>query len=59
MAIGVTTFQKKCSSSGEWERIGHIEWTSPLSGTIQLGDEEVLHSMASVVVILLTSSRLI
>lgn len=41
MAIGLTTYSKKNLSTGEWDRIGHIEWTSPLSGAISLGGSEV------------------
>jgi hypothetical protein len=41
MAIGLTNFERKKTSTDEWERIGHIEWTSPLTGTVELGDEEV------------------
>lgn len=42
MAIGMTSFERKDSTSGEWDRIGTIEWTSPLTGTVQFGDEEVI-----------------
>jgi len=41
MAIGLTTYSKKNLSTGEWDRIGHIEWTSPLSGAISLGGSEM------------------
>jgi hypothetical protein len=41
MAIGITNFERKNPSTEEWDRIGHIEWTSPLTGSVQLGDEEV------------------
>lgn len=40
MAIGMTVFSKKNPDAGGWDRIGHIEWTSPLSGAIALGGNE-------------------
>ena len=41
MAIGVTVFSKKNAATGEWDRVGHIEWTSPLSGAVTLDGNEV------------------
>jgi len=41
MAIGITVFSKKNTDTGEWDRVGHIEWTSPLSGTVALDGNEV------------------
>lgn len=41
MAIGITVFSKKNADTGEWDRIGHIEWTSPLSGAVTLDGNEV------------------
>ena len=41
MAIGITVFSKKNPDTGEWDRIGHIEWTSPLSGAVTLDGNEV------------------
>lgn len=41
MAIGVTVFSKKNTETEEWDRIGHIEWTSPLSGAVTLDGNEV------------------
>jgi hypothetical protein len=42
MAIGLTLFERKNLSSSEWQPMGNIEWTSPLTGTVQLGREEVI-----------------
>ena len=44
MAIGVTVFSKKNPETGEWDRIGHIEWTSPLSGAVTIDGNEVRFS---------------
>ena len=41
MAIGITVFSKKNPDTGGWDRLGHIEWTSPLSGAVTLGGNEV------------------
>lgn len=41
MAIGVTVFSKKNTETGEWDRVGQIEWTSPLSGAVTLDGNEV------------------
>lgn len=41
MAIGITVFSKKNPASGEWDRVGHIEWTSPLTGAVTLDGNEV------------------
>ncbi|KAF9653459.1 hypothetical protein BDM02DRAFT_3265661 [Thelephora ganbajun] len=41
MAIGMTTFSKKNPDTGEWDRVGHIEWTSPLSGAVTLDENEM------------------
>jgi len=41
MAIGITVFSKKNPDTGGWDRVGHIEWTSPLSGAVTLGGNEV------------------
>jgi hypothetical protein len=47
MAIGVTVFSKKNTDTGEWDRIGQIEWTSPLSGAVTLDESEVWFSSSS------------
>ena len=41
MAIGVTVFSKKNSDTGEWDPVGQVEWTSPLSGAVTLEGNEV------------------
>jgi hypothetical protein len=46
MAIGMTVFSKKNPETSEWDRIGHIEWTSPLTGAVALdGNEVIIYSL--------------
>lgn len=47
MAIGITVFSKKNADTGEWDRVGHIEWTSPLSGAVTLDGNEVRSSQSN------------
>jgi len=47
MAIGVTVFSKKNPETGEWDRVGHIEWTSPLSGAVTIDGNEVRFSWST------------
>ncbi|KAA1466135.1 hypothetical protein DENSPDRAFT_830884 [Dentipellis sp. KUC8613] len=41
LAIGVTTFHRKNTSTSKWETAGEIEWSSYTNATVHFGIDEV------------------
>jgi len=41
LSIGSTVFERKNAETDEWKQVGNIEWTSDLTGTVDLGGEEI------------------